>query len=514
MALVGTQSCLAGCVANYYCNPLQIPGPADQQAESFAPYVKITIGDGNNEITVGNESYSTNPNTSIIKSFEIGWIDSTSMVVEVVDEAGGKFGMIVDSIHKCLNTGFYEGTSLTAEFGWVLRTCSGIPSPPLIPSPPIKATVTQVEVNYSEGKIKYKITCNCVAEPIFEERREDKNLGVEGKPMQLEDAIRQLCAMPPSVNVEFCWREADGKWKCGSHTWKGFPKGGPKAIWQSDNMNKPATITKWLEPFRVDDGTQKGKGIVVLNDTLVPDKLYIVKDLTLDPGETKTCSNINFIGTFIVNGGKCSPVISFNPTFNWIKGTANFSAGGGTNGPGSSKSRFEEDTKTPKQEKSHGAGGGLQQQLTVTQQAWHAYGPKNAWLETMKSHQAHAKAGRIVEANVESITADLIILGDPRIQFCDLTKWKGKHVSIVAINPFHIMGDANNGCGEWLANPGCNDILSNKLWRIDGINHSIKEGSFTTTLRVALNTQGIHIGIQDPLGGVGSGGPTVKNNCK
>lgn len=512
MALVGAQSCLAGCVADYYCNPIQVPGPAGKQAESFAPFVKIKIGDGINEITVGNESYPTNPNTAIIKSFEIGWIDSPAMVVEVVDEAGGRFGMIVDSIHKCLESGFDRATTITAEFGWVIRTCEN--DMRMISSGPVKTTAVQIEVNYSEGKIKYKLTCQSIPEPVFEERREDDNLGQEGQAMQLEDAIRELCAQPPAVSVEFCWRETDGKWKCGSHAWKGFPKKGPRAIWQSDNMNKVATITKWLEPFRVDDGTKKGKGIIVLLDTLVPDKIYITKDLTPEPGEpAKPCSSENIFGTFIVNGGKCSPVISFNPTFNWIKGTANFSAGGGTNGPGSSRSRFEEDEKTPQQEKTHGSGGGLQQQLTISQQAWHSYGPKNAWLETMKSHQAHAKAGRLTEVNVEAITADLIILGDPRSQFVDGRLWRGSQVAIVAINPFHISQIGNTSCGDWLARPGCNEILSNKAWLVQGVNHSIKEGSYTTTLKVFLPPPGVTLGKNDPLGGAGSGGPTVKNNC-
>lgn len=513
MALVGSQSCLAGCVANYYCHPIQEPGPAGRQAESFAPFVKLTIGDGNNEITVGNESYPTNPNTAIIKSFEVGWIDSPSMVIEVVDEAGGRFGMIVDSIHKCLANGFDKATTLTVEWGWVIRTCEN--DMRMISSGPVKTVNIQIEINYSEGKIKYKLTGQSFPEPIFEERREDKNLGQEGKAMQLEDAIRQLCAMPPAVNVEFCWREADGKWKCGSHAWRGFPKKGPRAIWQSDNMSKVPVITKWLEPFRVDDGSKKGKGIIVLSDTQVPDKIYITRDLTPEPGDSASqCSSENLLGTFIVNGGKCSPVISFNPTFNWIKGTANFSSGGGTNGPGSSRSRFEEDEKTAQQEKTHGPGGGLQQQLTVTQQAWNSYGPKNAWLETMKSHQAHAKAGRLTEINVESITAELVILGDPRQQFTVGPQFWGKSVAIVAINPFHITQTGNKSCGDWLALPGCNEVLSNKQWQIQGINHSIKEGSYTTTLKLFLPASGITLGKNDPLGGAGSGGPTVKNNCK
>jgi hypothetical protein len=114
---------------------------------------------------------------------------------------------------------------------------------------------------------------------------------------------------------------------------------------------------------------------------------------------------------------------------------------------------------------------------------------------------------------VQPITADLRILGDPRAQFVYMDRWMGQSVSIVAINPFHIAGGGNGGCGDWLAKPMCNQILSNKSWKVHAVNHSIKEGSYTTTLKLFLEAPGIQIGHDDPLGGVGSMGPTVKNTC-
>jgi hypothetical protein len=125
----------------------------------------------------------------------------------------------------------------------------------------------------------------------------------------------------------------------------------------------------------------------------------------------------------------------------------------------------------------------------------------------MRSQQAHLKAG----IPSGGITAELRILGDPRQPFCE--DGLKRPVSIVAINPFHIQQNVNAGCGEWLAIPGCNEILSNKQWLVNGINHSIKEGNYTTTLKLFLAAPGNQQGKNEPLGGSGSNGPTVKNTC-
>ena len=509
MSLYGATNCLAGCIADYYCSPLNKPGPAGEQAESFSPFVWIKLGD-QEIITVGNKSHPSDPHTACIKSYEIGFVDTAEVHVEILDEAGGKFGALVDSAQKCaIKVG--KGTIMEQKFGWVYATCEGVKR--TIESVVFKHTITKIETNFTEGKVRYKITGNAYDKVDFNSRK-DKIFGEENKGMKLEDAITQLCAQEPPIQVQYCWREPDGKWKCGKHSWKGFGEGGPRAAWQSDNQNRIAVISKWLEPFRIDDGSERGKGVILLFDSTVPDKLYVVRDLTPDPGESKTCGGSRSeIGTFIVNGGKCSPVLEFNPTFEFLHGFSKFSVGGGTSGPGSTRSNFAEKVKLKKQEVTHGPDAGLQQQLALTQQAWHTYGPKNAFKEMMTSQQAHMKANALIKLDYSSISADLVILGDPRNQFCDSTATIGRNIAIVAINPFTIRGESNGGCGGWLAEPGCNQVLSNKNWQVQGINHSIKEGSYTTTLKVMLTAGGIEVGVDDPLGGVGSGGVTVKNTC-
>lgn len=503
-------NCLAGCISDYYCSPLHRPGPAGEQAESFSPIVKVQIGELS-LITVGNKSYPADPHTAVIKSYEIGWVDTQNLVIEILDEAGGRFGALIDGLRKCATTGY--GTEIKSQFGWVVTDCEG--NSKQILSPLIKSVFAGLEVNYSEGKIKYRLT-GTANDPIYADMREDKNNGDDSKKMKLEDAIEQLCSIEPPLQVDFCERQPDGKLRCGKNMfdWEKFGKGGPKAVWQADNQNRIPTISKWIEGFRIKDGSPKGKGLILLLDSVTYDRLIILKDPTQDPGEGEPCAG-NHLGTFIVNGGKCSSVIEFTPKFNWISGLANFNAGGETASAATSRPVFAEDQngKTGNQEREHGHNVGLQQQTTITQQGWDAYGPQNAHYEFLTSQQRHNKANRIVEVNVQPITADLRILGDPRPQFVYSAEWIGQHVSIVAINPFHILGNDNGGCGEWLAKPGCNQILSNKSWMVLAINHSIKEGSYTTTLKLTLAAPGIEVGHNDPLGGSGSMGPTVKNTC-
>lgn len=463
------------------------------------------MGEGDNFITVGNKSYPSSGNEACIKSFEVGWIDTHEINLEILDEAGGRMQLFVDSIRKNTKETFGPATRMRFQFGWTMATCDG--QKKTISSRPYESSILEVQVNYSEGKIKYNIKAGA-HDKLLNVIREDVSAAEDDKKIKLEEAIRNLAAQCPPINVKYCKRDSDGKVKCEKFKWNQGGYGGPLGTWQADNQNRVAVISKWVEPFRVEDGTPYGLGIIPIWEPTKPDVLVLMADPSDTPAACSGADSAS-LGTFIVNGGKCSPVIEFTPTFNWISGMANFNAGGDTSGPGTTKSNFQETKKRKGQEKEHCDTTGAQQQNTITQQAWGAYGPKNAWDETMKSSQAHAKAARLTEVSVEPIEATLKILGDPREKFNQLAV--GTTCSIVAINPFHLSGAKNNGCGDWLADPPCNGILSNKNWTVLGINHSIKEGSYTTTLKLRLGAPGINVNITDPLGGSGSCGTPVKN---
>lgn len=503
-------NCLAGCIADYLCSPLQLPGPAGDQAESFAPWVWVSIGDGDQKITVGNESFEANPNTACIKSFETGWIDENQTVVEIMDEAGGRMGAFLDSVKKCsLDVG--AGVTMKCQFGWIVATCEGAKR--VIESDKFETQIQELETSYSEGKMKHRIKAGPLNKAV-EMMKHNNTRGEDDKKIKLEQAIENICSLPPSFHVRYCRLQKDGKLQDVKFKWKNYPDGGPLGVYQADHQNRLSAITKWLAPFRIDDGTEWGKGIVMMWSPTKYDELILLEDPTPNPGEAKKCGTNDgtSFGTYIVNGGKCSSVLEFTPSFNWTRAYAGFSTGGGTSGPATTNNNFIKNVKPENEQKDHGEATGMEQNVTITQQAWDAYGPKNAFGESMKSDIAHVKAGRVTAIGQGVGQADLRILGDPRPQFC--LEPANRFISIVAINPFHLQGDANKGCGDWLAVPGCNEILSNNQWQVMGINHSIKEGSYVTTLKVMLAGSGVEPEKTAPMGGDGAKGYTPQNTCK
>jgi len=495
-------NCLAGCVSNYLCGKLNSGGIAGEQADSFAPWVSVTLGEGADKITVGNESYTGDPNTACVKSFEVGWIDSPSASIEIIDEAGGSLGAVMDSLRKCVKFQG-PGSTINFQFGWVITTCEGFSKP--ISSLKFTSIAEQLEVIYSEGKIRYKITTAGV-NAIDENMRKDKIQGEDDKPIDIEKAIAALCAEDPPIKVRYAEIQPDGELKDIKFKWARL-KDPPKASWQSDNQNRMSVISKWLTPFRIQDG-QCDKGIIILWAPTSHDELIILKDPSIGPGEPAKCNNT--VGTYIVNGGKCSPVISFNPTVNIINALQTSSAGGGTSGATKTDSNFAEDKKCKPSDGKQGDDVGTQLTSTISQQAHDSYGTDVAYEESLRSEIAHHKASKATSITGKEVTADLTFLGDPSPIYCQIIP--GRTVSIVVINPFHIK-EGKNSCGEWLAKPGCNNIFSNKNYMISGVNHSISAGSYTTTLKVYLAAPNVTLSPDEPLGGSGSGGPQLKNGC-
>jgi hypothetical protein len=373
--------------------------------------------------------------------------------------------------------------------------------------------VKKLDVSYSEGKIKYTIESSAI-DKAYDNSKEETTKGEDSKPANLEQAIESLCAQDPACRVRYCELTSDGKLKDVKFEWARV-KDPPEASWQSDNMNRISTIAKWLSPFRVKDG-KCDKGIVLYFNPYKPDELIILKNPMAGPGETRECvggreavsGEWGPLGTFIVNGGKCSTVMEFNPQMDIISAVASLAAGGGTSGPNKSSSQLAEDKRCENQ-KSQGKEAGTQLQATITQQAFDSYGTKAANDEALRSEIAHHEASVVTSITNPGVTAQLRILGNPTDRFCNFGA--ARNLSIVVINPFHIRNMGQ--CGDWLAYPGCNELFTNKLWMCKSINHSITPGSYTTTIEAFLVAPSIQISGFDPLGGQGGGGQTLENNC-
>lgn len=509
-------NCLAGCMWDYNCPPVNAPGegPGVLNAEVAVPVVIAVFTGGDFTVTVGNKSCQEVDHDACIMSFEYGFTDGYKANFEILDIQGGIMSRLLDGLVKCAVEATEPKYSVKFKFGWSYTDCYGGPGTlGLDKNPWIYCFVADLEVNYTGGKIKYRVEC-CDAMNILYDVKEDTREGDSDQPMKLEDAIRKLCNRPPKIEVEFMTKQPDGHNKTGIK-WKKYGKGGPEHIWGGDTSNRLATITSWVEPYQ----DEEGRGIHVTTDNTSLAKIIVWADWIKKECKSLVCSaGLGSLGTFLVNAGKCSNVIEFQPNFKWVQAFGGLAAGGDT-GTTISGDTHREETKKPTCEIGQGRKTGARTQIIPDNDSISVAG-KDAQKDLSDSHQKHGKANRIW-GSLQPIEAELRIVGNPDFaKYIDL-KEIPRVCSIVAVNPFHIGGviSGNAGCGDWesgyLATPksGCNQVLSNKAWMVKGINHAIQGGSYETTLSLFLAAPGIDVEKDDPLGGAGSQGYKPKNTC-
>lgn len=482
------------CIGDYACRPINKPLDHD----SLSPFVILRLGTGGNYITVGNESYPSRPNTAVIKSMEWGYLNAGNGVFEIVDEAGGELDIFIRSMRESGCLGLVgEGSTAEFKFGWVRADCGGgVDNGVVTFGIWIRSLVRQIDVSYAGGLTKYTVTCDTVASQtdLSRENKIEGNGGTKnGTGMRLVEAISRICA---SKGIYPVWAMHDAQGKViespnevpDGWEWEKFGKEGPRGNWQGDNKDVLSVISNWLEPYRVKHGSY-GAGITLYMDSKRPNRLYLFKDPrteTINCGDPK---DPRYFGTFIVNGARCSPVIRFEPKFNLLSVQAGMNKGGTASGSQNSASRISEqveEKKSPICEGQQDRSAGTQIEVAVTDNAKVNYTPREVHLESMKSLSAHMKANLKNEYNTASIEGDLVLMGMPYDKYIDNTLFNSGTLSIVVINTFHIRGDMNSGCGDWswLADSGCNFLLSDREYFINGVNHSIREGSYTTTLKV------------------------------
>jgi len=460
---------------------------------NIGPVVITEWGADGATITVGNESAPSFGHHAVITSMEYGLSDGIEVFIEVADEQGGAFTTFVDSLVKCMATVSEANRFMKLKFGWVTVDCDNIPNFSNV-TPILHIMPMHIDVTYAGGVAKYKITGMDMGQAGFV-ARESTIIGEDGKEVALKEAITKLCETDePKWKVQYFRRNPDGT---PGGTWD-F-KDDPKSAFESKNMNKISVIQSWIEPYLTDDN----KGIFITVDNLAEDPTLILwEDL---PKESEC---FNPLGTFIVNGGKDGSVIEFNPTINWISALqskpseegGNLSKGGG----GSEK------IKSNVALKDQGSKAGATSAISSTRHAHDVHGPKNEIKKTEEAAREHKDANQKNRPPAQAINAELRIQGDPSIDFVDIRLIKGRKASIVFVNPFHIMGD---GCGDWLASPSCNDVLSNKGWQAMGVNHKIAQGSYITTIKMFLPVPAINTKPGSPLGNT-SGGYKTKNDCQ
>lgn len=492
--------CLVGCETDYFCGQIQRPLDGD----IISPYVKLFFGDPENpEITVGNESSPIWDNTAVIKSMQYGCSTvqgGCGFKVEIADQLGGAFHLFAGKLSKCMEKSKDEYT-MGLEYGWIIIDCDGNKkrqSSPLMYFVPL-----HLDVNFlADGVVKFTINGLDLMQPVFASRADDIH-GDDDLKIPLKTAIRKLCSTgAPQFDVQFARKEQDGT--VTEFSFKPDEGGmeGPRDVWHDDGQNKLATIQKWIEPFRTD----RDKGIIACWEPRERGnpKLILLEDPQLGCNQSDDpCYSV--VGTYIVGGGNCSPVYSFTPSLSYIQGWASLTTGGNS-GTASSGETVVKEKECEVQDEF----AGILQSIPPSSSSWNIHGPKRTTKETQTSQSAHVKANLLVNG---SITAEMRIQGDIREIYAIPLLMQAKFISLIVINPYSILGEGNDGCGDWLSQPACNQVFSNRKWRITGADHHIKEGSFVTTLSLTLDAPGIVIDKSEPFGGAGSNGYVPTNTC-
>lgn len=486
--------CTVDCLSSYGCNELVLP----QDGAVYSPFVELRFttvsvnSSGGRSfstqiLTVGNSS-SPPDNHAAIKSFEYGFTTGLGIGfnVEVLDEGGITYRRILEAINKTVSLALDDARRCSVRFGWVIKRCDG--SHTLVTNEDSGDKLfflpNTMQTQFENGLIKIKFEGTSMVHR-WAETRLTKTLGSQKNKMRLKQALRTLFTEYDPKVKDVLFRNKDGGELCFPNSDGGCD--GPMGVWPMDQQNAPAIARKWLTALM----TKGQLGILMLYDPTGP---YVV--FQENPDTTDCCKNN--IGTYIVNGGNCSPVLSFNPSMNWAKGLV---PAGGRSAPGASSGNSKEKVEPDRPIERVGTQTGP----TVQQHELMWRMPDEMAEKNTDTIAKHLEANSKYEA-LPNMQAELRIIGRPDLG--DPMKLVGKTISIVVINPFYI---STQNC-SWITTSNCNRVLSNKKWYITAVNHQINSGSYVTTIKVQLNVPNVTANAADPLGGVGCGTETFANS--
>lgn len=462
----------------------------------MAPFVEMRLQGQGMILTVGNKS---NPamHRACIKSFQCGSSvgGGVGFKCEIISEDYETFRKLMHALNKTVRRTREDTLKCSARWGWILTDCDGntrVMSNEDV-GPQQVFTPQNVQVAFENGIMKMTLEATDF-QRRFSERSIEENQGDDGNKKTLKQALRDLFQEnDPSIDVEFenaegtgefCFRASDGG--CD----------GPRATWTSDQQNALATARKWILPLNTDNDPPRG---IIIQYTNAGTPKVVFKE---DPVNTdRPCCEHN-LGTYIVNGGNCTAVISFSPTIDYLlAGTGEGGTSGTTESGAGADSEPAEDLTIEQ------AGPQSTPAISRNSNQWR---PGDVAAERLsEAVGGHDRANSIYELR-NVIEAELKIIGDPHISYpLGATGYVGKSVSIIVVNPFYL-GGGDDGC-TWLAQPVCHPTLSNKRWMILGVDHQIQAGSYVTTLKVNLPAPNKDIDMTDPLGGAGCGNETFDN---
>lgn len=472
-------SCLAGCMKKYESGPLV----KAISREVIAPWVRLTLSGSGSVLTVGNESYPSQ-NTAVITSFHYSKSDGAGIDVEITDEEGGAFDKFFSKIinDQAITPAEYV---IECEWGWTSSSCNSN-------NEPIKSSdvhyfyIKQVEVKY-EQTLKFVMHGGDLFNAYIDSSKSEKAYGTDEEPILLEEAIRQLLAdlCPPVTEYEQLRKLPNGKvdtWK-----WKKPFKGPFKA----DQSNPITIIKRWVRGYC----TENDKGVwPAWDDTSKKPKLILWEDFFPDPQSAIAAGES--LKTYIVNGGECSPVISFTPQIQWPLAFIQTAGGSADSRVSAERLKQQDDDEVRGKNKcdnDQGAG------IVTTNPSSPDHHIRNYHKRSGEEFRRNDK--RNTRANITSMTtpaikAQIVVQGDPSLT--DPSELAGSTFSVIVINPYHLA--KNSACPEWrhLAESACNQTLSHKSWYLHKIDHDIRQGTYTTTLDLFVPPDNIQVAEGSP----------------
>lgn len=486
-------ACTSECITENSCS-----SPVEHiEGAVLTPFVQLNIQGGSIIYTVGNKPNPQDKNRTSIKSFQYGFsiANGAGVKFELISEGGLAYLNLVENLNKTVTHANEDTAKTWFTFGWLRKDCQNNMLQPKM-SDPVYLMGKNVQTVYENGVMKITYECLDIGSRIFE-RTLEFNSGASGELMPLKQAIIDILEKnDPKVKVEF--KRKDGtEWYFKNGMINGPDKGkkynGPMGIWRASQQNALSAIRKWLAGQRTNDD----KGIIFQFDPKSPQsKIILLEDTQPGKDEKINCCKNNE-GTYVVNGGNCTDVISFSPTIDWIL-TGPGKGGGGT-GPFSANFKKAQELDKLLEEKED---SGTKEGTNPSPDSTNYDSPKNVNENSIKSSIAQTKANAHFEAT-PGIQGELKIIGDPK--FWWPVKYVGSTLAIIVIEPYHLQG-----C-QWISNPQCNIVLSNKNWLITGIDHQITEGSFETTIKVMLSAPNSDINQDSYLGGNNCGKYQPKN---
>lgn len=494
------------CLSSYQCGKINktvdvdLKKPGENGAAVYTPFVEITFRGNNKFLTVGNHSSPSFNHKAMITSWQYGTSTGTGgcgMKVEITDEGGYLYNQVVQGLNKditkalsSVNTGV---KGCECRFGWIVKDCSGTVSiidnttstPCEEGGGRISFLPLNVETNFEGGVIKFVLEATDLFVRSLDARLQEP-FGDDANKMDLKTALRTLFKErdPKFSDVKFFKKDGTPGLEFKSDN----IKDGYKATLQAEQETNVSCARKWLNDTR----SKEDRGILIIYDPC--NNEVIIHE---DPSD-ENCCNKN-IGTYIVNGGNESPVLSFNPSIKWPigvnAGSGGTPSGSATGASGTDTNKADEQRPIPF--KAQNTGVQTSPNIQGNQNLYR--NPEDQPIKTRDNMTVHNRASKVYE-QVDAVSAELKIMGDPRyVQPVFLT---GKWVSLVVIDPYYL-DEGGDGC-EWISNPTCNAILSNKKWMIMGLDHQITSGSFVTTFKLQLLTPNVNWPGGDTFSGCGT----------